>query len=112
MRTPLAVFLSLWVFFCLGTAPLARAGTNDISKVIESFVIGQFPDAYRHFWVVNGFQWQEENELVVDVNAIAFKTSEQMPSENRYLLLIVSGKLVGAQHIPLDEAAVCRPEQS
>jgi hypothetical protein len=112
MRTPLAVFLSLWAILCLGTASFARAGTNDISKVIEGFVTGQFPDAYSHFWVVNGFQWQEENELVIDVNAITFRAAEQMPSENRYLLLIVSGKLVGAQHIPLNEAAVCRPEQS
>ncbi len=112
MRAPLAMLLSLWMVFGFGTSPFAQAGADDVSKVIESFVSKQFPDADSHFWVVNGVQWQEENELVVDVNAIALKAAEQMPTENRYLILIVSGKLAGAQRIPLNDAAVCQPEQS
>lgn len=112
MRTPLAMLLSLWMVSSFGTTLPAQAGTDDISTVIESFVSKQFPDADSHFWVVNGVQRQEGNELVVDVNAVGLRAAEQIPTENRYLLLIVSGKLAGAQHIPLNDAAVCRPEQS
>ena len=108
----LAVFLSLWMVFCLGTTPPAHAGTDDISAVIEGFVSKQFPDAGSHFWVVNGVQWQETNELVVDFNTVVFNAAEQTSAENRYLLLIVSGKLAGAQRIPLHDAVTCQPEQS
>ena len=112
MRTSSAVLLSLWMALSFGPSPPAHAGIDDVSNVIEGFVSKQFPDADIHFWVVNGLQWQEENELVVDVNAIALKAAEQIPTENRYLILIVSGKLAGAQRIPLGNAAVCQPEQS
>lgn len=112
MRTPSAALLSLWMVLSFGTSPPAHAGIDDVSKVIEGFVSKQFPDADIHLWVVNGVQWQEENELVVDVNAIALKAAEQIPTENRYLILIVSGKLAGAQRILLDNAAICQPEQS
>lgn len=108
----LAAFLSLWTVFGLGTTPPAHAGTDDVSTVIEGFVSKQFPDAGSHFWVVNGIQWQETNELVVDVNTVVFNAAEQTSTENRYLLLIVSGKLAGAQRIPLHDAVTCQPEQS
>ncbi len=107
-----ATFLSLWTVFGLGTTPPAHAGTDDVSTVIEAFVSKQFPDAGSHFWVVNGFHWQEENELVVDFNAVVLRAAEQIPTENRYLILIVSGKLAGAQRIPLHDAVTCQPEQS
>jgi hypothetical protein len=112
MRMPLAMLLSLWMVVTPGIIPLAHAGIDGISNVIEGFVSKQFPDAESHFWVVNGIHWQEENELVVDVNAVGLKAAGQIPTENRYLILIVSGELAGAQHIPLDDTAICQPEQS
>lgn len=109
MRAILAVLLSLSLSLILLTSP-GQAKSHNLSDIIESFVLTQFPDATSHFWVVNGTQWQEENELVVDLNTIVLKAAGQVPTENRYLLLIVSGKLAGAQHIPLDAAPECQPE--
>lgn len=112
MRTSLAVLLSLWMVLNLGASPPAHAGTDDISKVIEGFVSKQFPGTNSHFWIVNGAQWQEKNELVVDVNAIVLKAAEEVPIEHRYLILIVSGKFAGAQRIPLDASTICQPDQT
>jgi hypothetical protein len=61
---------------------------------------------------VNGTQWQAENELVVDLNTTVVGRSDSSPAENRFLLLIVSGKLAGAQNIPLDGEVDCQPEQT
>ncbi|TAJ08226.1 MAG: hypothetical protein EPO61_08910 [Nitrospirae bacterium] len=97
--------VSLWI-----TAPL-HAGSGDISNVIESFMAKQFPDALGHLWVVNGTQWQTENELVIDLHTIVRGQSGSSPTENRFLLLIVSGKLAAAQNIPL-EGGDCQPEQT
>jgi hypothetical protein len=72
----------------------------------------QFPDATSHFWIVNGAQWQEDNELVVDLNAVVTKAAGQVPTENRYLILIVSGRLAAAQHVPVEATVTCQPEQA
>ena len=88
----------------------AQAGSLDVSTVIEGFMARQFPGSHSHFWVVNGTQWQAENELVVDLNTIVLGGAGTSPSENRFLLLIVAGKLAGAQNIPLDATPDCRPE--
>lgn len=100
------LLVSLWM-----SAP-AFARTDDISNVIEGFMAKQFPEAQGHFWVVNGTQWQAENELVVDLNTTVVAQSNSSPAENRFLLLIVSGKLAGAQNIPLDGEVDCQPEQT
>jgi hypothetical protein len=36
----------------------------------------------------------------------------QAPTEDRFLLLIVRGKLAAAQNIPLDASVDCQPEQA
>ncbi|MBM4132754.1 MAG: hypothetical protein FJ245_03205 [Nitrospira sp.] len=101
----IGLVMSLWT-----AAPL-QAGSGDISTVIESFVTRQFPDASGHIWVVNGTQWQADNELVVDLHTIVMGRAGASPTENRFLLLIVSGKLAAAQTIPLD-GADCQPEHT
>jgi hypothetical protein len=102
--------------FCLVSALLVSvegpADTGDLSGVIESFMAKQFPEAQSHFWVVNGTQWQAENELVLDVNTIVVDRGDRPPTENRFLLLVVGGKLAGAQNIPLDAETNCQPEQA
>lgn len=97
--------ISLWI------APPLQAKSGDISNVIESFVAKQFPEARSHVWVVNGTQWQADNELIVDLHTIVMGHSGSTPTENRFLLLIVSGKLAAAQNIPLD-GADCQSEQA
>ena len=108
MRVWLSVLCVIATLFVSVAAP---ASTGDLSGIIEGFVAKQFPDAHSHFWVVNGTQWQAENEVVLDVNTVVVKRSDQPPSENRFLLLVVEGQLAGAQNIPLDAATDCQPEQ-
>jgi len=88
----------------------AQATTGDLSTVIDSFVAKQYPQAHSHFWVVNSAQWQDENELVVDLNAFAFDRIRSTPTERRFLLLIVEGRLAASQSIPLDANVDCQPE--
>jgi hypothetical protein len=87
------------------------ASTGDLSTVIESFVVKQFPQAQKHFWVVNGTQWQADDEMVVDINTIVTDRTDASPTENRFLLLIVEGRLAAAQNIPLEGQPECQPEQ-
>lgn len=101
----LGLTISLWT-----AAPL-HAGSGDISTVIEGFMAKQFPNALGHVWVVNETQWQADNELVVDLHTIVMGQAGSSPTENRFLLLIVSGKLAAAQNIPLD-GADCHAEQA
>jgi hypothetical protein len=102
---------ALGLLVLLGNAAPVFSDTGDLSSVIELFVAKQFPQAANHFWVVNGAQHQTDTELVVDVNTITRNQGDQTPSENRFLLLIVSGKLAGAQNIPLSGEPECQPEQ-
>jgi hypothetical protein len=90
----------------------APASTGDLSGIIEGFMAKQFPEARSHFWVVNGTQWQAENEIVVDVNAVVQDKTDRPPTENRYLLLIVEGRVAAAQNIPVDATTDCQPEQA
>ena len=109
--------MRLWTFLlCLIATMLvsvaAPASTGDLSGVIEGFMAKQFPDARSHFWVVNGTQWQAENEVVLDVNTVVLNRVDRPPMENRFLLLVVEGELAAAQNIPLDAATDCQPEQA
>ena len=88
----------------------ASAGADDVGVIIENFVTQQFPDAARHFWVVNETQW-EGDEIIVDVAAIVTHGRQAEPVASRFLLLIVAGNLKGSQSIPLDPAAECKQEQ-
>jgi hypothetical protein len=90
----------------------APADTGDLSGVIERFMAKQFPYAHSHFWVVNGTQWQAENEVVLDVNTVVVDGKDRPPTENRFLLLVVEGKLAAAQNIPLNAETDCQPEQA
>lgn len=90
---------------------IAPASTGDIGSIIEGFVTHHFPDAASHFWVVNATQ-REGDEMIVDVNTVVVQRQQPRPVANRFLLLIVSGKLAAAQNIPLDTDADCRPEET
>ncbi len=102
-------FLTLCFYLWLSTP--VGADTGDLSTIIERFVARQFPHAASHFWIVNNTQW-DGDEMVVDVNTIVVERRRTEPVENRFLLLIVAGKLAAAQNIPLDASPECRPEQT
>ncbi|MGH7236544.1 MAG: hypothetical protein ACREIO_09190 [Nitrospiraceae bacterium] len=110
MRTKWAVLLCLWMVLW-GAAPV-QGTTGDVSGVIEGFMAKQFPDARSHFWIVNATQWQAEDEMVVDLNTVVMSLFSLSPTEKRYLLLIVGGKLAAAQNIPLDGTVNCQPEEA
>lgn len=106
-------FTRLAFLAILVLAPLpsqAMTDMGDIGTIIESFVTKQFPDAASHFWVVNDTQW-DGDEMIVDMNAIVTDRRQTPPTESRFLLLIVEGRLQGIQNIPLDAAAECQKEQ-
>jgi len=110
MRTRLALLLALCTSLLVSVS--APASTGDLSGVIEGFMAKQFPRAQSHFWIVNGTQWAAENEMVVDVNTVVMNRASQEPIENRFLLLVVEGKLAAAQNIPLDSTVDCQPESA
>jgi len=110
MRTRLALLMGLCLGLLLSVS--APASTGDLSGVIESFMAKQFPRAQSHFWVVNRTQWQAENEVVVDLNTVVTNRASLAPTESRFLLLIVEGKLAAAQNIPLDSGVDCQPESA
>jgi hypothetical protein len=102
----LCLFAVLWA-----PAP-AQASVGDLTVVIEGFVAKQYPGARSHFWVVNGAQWESESELVVDLNTFVVNRHGQAGTEDRFLLLIVEGKVAAAQNIPLNAGADCKQEQT
>ncbi|TAJ24823.1 MAG: hypothetical protein EPO64_09025 [Nitrospirae bacterium] len=104
--SPLCLLVSLWVWMP------QQGQADDLTNVIEGFMAKQFPEARNHFWVVNATQWQTDNEVVVDLNTVVLAKSGAPPTENRFLLLIIGGKLAAAQNIPLGSAADCQPEQT
>ena len=108
MRFKLAFLLSILV---LASVAASDASTGDITMVIEHFVAEQFPSASSYFWVVNEAQWQTENEVVVDVNAVVQKKPGDIPTASRYLLLIIGDRLAASQNVPLDKNADCAPEK-
>ena len=99
------------IVFCLALClpGFVSASTGDIGSIIEGFVTQHFPDASSHFWVVNGTQW-DGDEMIVDVNTVVVQ--RQQPIANRFLLLIVSGKIEAAQNIPLEAEPDCRQEET
>jgi hypothetical protein len=111
MLPKMALLILLFVApLCL--APPLNADTGDITLVIETFVVKQFPASKSHFWVVNDTHWQTDNEVVVDVNTVVLDKLGETPTATRYLLLIIGDRLAAAQNIPLGSTVDCQPEQA
>ncbi|MGH7258644.1 MAG: hypothetical protein ACREIM_09700 [Nitrospiraceae bacterium] len=86
------------------------ATTGDVGVIIETFVSRHFPDAASHFWVVNSTQW-DGDEMILDVNAVVVQRQQPEPVANRFLMLIVAGKLEAVQSIPLNAEPECRTDE-
>lgn len=84
----------------------------DLSGTIQGFMAKQFPEARSAFWVINEAQWQDDDELVVDLKTVVTAPGSQAPDESRFLLLIVGGKLAAVQSVPLEAAPDCQPERT
>ena len=103
--------LSTLLFFTLTAPGWAHASTSELGTIIEGFVTRHFPDATSHMWVVNATQW-DGDEMVVDVYTYVVEKQQPAALENRYLLLIVAGKLTAVQRIPVESGADCQREET
>ena len=99
------------VLCALATPSMSQASTGELGSIIEDFVTHHFPDATSHMWVVNGTQW-DGDEMIVDVRTIVVERQLPAPIENRYLLLIVGGRLIAAQRIRLESDTDCQSEET
>jgi len=88
----------------------AQASTGDVSSIIETFVLGQFPQSSAHYWVITETQWHGD-EMVVDLHTIVTERQLAEPKLSHFLLLIVAGELKAIQMVPLDPGTECRPEK-
>ena len=101
-----ALFLSL-VF-----APtVSESAYPDVSLAIDQFVSQVYPKGSRYFWVINDTTSDVANEIIVDINTELQVSSEEDPQTNRFLLLLVKGKLIGAQQIPLGAKVDCHSDE-
>lgn len=98
---------------CLGfVAPgLSASSTGDLGAIIEGFVTRHFPEATSYLWIVNNTQW-DGDEMIVDVHTIVREKQQPAAIENRYLLLIVQGKLTAAQRVPLENGPECQRDEA
>lgn len=106
-----ALILSTFLIYLLIVPGLSDASPTDLGALIESFITRHFPEATSHLWVMNGTQW-DGDEMIVDVQTYVVEKQQSTTIENRYLLLIVDGKLTAAQRIPMNDGTECQPEET
>lgn len=108
-RWNLVIISVLWLGLAMPGISVASSG--DLGAIIEGFVTRHFPEATSHLWIVNDTQW-DGDEMIVDVYTIVMEKQQPIAIENRYLLLIVQGKLTAAQRVPLEDGPECQPEET
>jgi hypothetical protein len=102
-----AIVLSLII-----APPASESAYPDISLAIDRFVSQVYPKGSRYFWVINDTTSDISNEIIVDINTeLQVNEEEEDTQPNRFLLLLVKGKLIGAQHIPLGAKIDCHSEE-
>lgn len=116
MKTVSALIIfGVTLVFCpaisLANAIQANVTQADVTKAIDSFVATLYPKGSTYFWVINDAASETLDEVIVDINATVRIDNEQPPIENRFLLLIVKGKLLAAHNIPLEAEVDCKQEQ-
>jgi len=102
----IAVLLALTFFPTIG-----ESSYPDFSSAIDQFVSQIYPKGSRYFWVVNDTTSDLGNEIIVDINTSLQVMPEEDAQPNRFLLLLVKGKLMGAHHIPLGAKVDCHSEE-
>ena len=106
----------LWVTIVVLTLLLlgpstGQASTSDFSIAIDEFVSHLLPKGTHYFWVINDAKAETQRELIVDVNATFRSQKGVKLTERRFLLLLIDGKLLAAQDIPLDAKVDCGNEE-
>ena len=104
-----SIFLVL-VLLLLGTS-IGQASSSDFSVTIDEFVSQIIPKGTHYFWVINDAKAETQRELIVDINATVRSQKGETLTERRYLLLLIDGKLLAAQNIPLGANVDCGDEE-
>ena len=90
---------------------VSESAYPEVSIAIDEFVSQVYPKGSRYFWVINDSTSDLSNEIIVDINTELQVDSEEDAQPNRFLLLLVKGKLIGAQHIPLGANVDCHGDE-
>ena len=90
---------------------VSESAYPEVSIAIDRFVSQVYPKGSRYFWVINDTTSDLSNEIIVDINTELQVNSEEDPQTNRFLLLLVKGKLVGAQQISLGANVDCHSDE-
>jgi len=80
-------------------------------SAIDKFVSQVYPNGSHYFWVINDTTSDISNEIIIDINTSLQVKAEEEAQPNRFLLLLVKGKLIGAQQIPLGAKVDCHSEE-
>jgi hypothetical protein len=86
---------------------IVESAYPEVSVAIDQFVSQVYPKGSRYFWVINDTTSDLSNEIIVDINTELQVNSKEDAQPNRFLLLLVKGKLIGAQQIPLGAKVDC-----
>ena len=104
---PIIAFSLSFVF----SPTVSESAYPKISLAIDQFVSQVYPKGSHYFWVINDTTSDISNEIIVDINTSLQVQAEEEAQPNRFLLLLVKGKLIGAQQIPLGAKVDCHSEE-
>ncbi len=93
------------------TPAVSESAYSEVSVVIDQFVSKIYPEGSRYFWVINDTTSELSNEIIVDINTELQGNSKKNTNPNRFLLLLVNGKLMGSQQIPLGAKVDCHSNE-
>ena len=100
---------SLLVMSILLASPVL-ATPPSVPSAIDQFVAKVFPKARHYHWVVNNTQKETDLEMILDINTFVTIEGDDDSApmvENRFLLLVLNGKVMAAQKIPLGSEVDC-----
>ena len=101
----------LFVMLFVVTPSISQSAYPEVSLAIDQFVAQVYPKGSRYFWVINDTTSEISNEMIVDINTELQVNSGEDSQPNRFLLLLVKGKLVGAQQISLEAKVDCHSDE-
>ncbi len=90
---------------------VSESAYPNVSLAIDKFVAQVYPKGSRYFWIINDTTSDISNEIIVDIHTELQVNADEDPQTNRFLLLLVKGKLVGAQQIPLGAKVDCHSDE-
>jgi hypothetical protein len=90
---------------------VSESAYSEVSTAIDKFVAQFYPKGSRYFWVINDTTSDLSSEIIVDINTQLQVDSKEDAQPNRFLLLLVKGKLAGVQHIPLGAKVDCHSDE-